>query len=355
MSRQRAWMPSSMTTNSLFAKFVRVATSRKFCRFAAAAVEVVTPDEYMGDVMGDLSSRRGRIEGMEARGNTQVVRAQVPLGDCLVESAGTVIDGSLDKRWRRAIAALERDCGMALFERRGRGVVPTDAGHILARYVKRQQNIQESFFSEIDSLRKAERGHIDLVLGEGFVELMFDRGQHPVARRNRLVDEHAEQARRVVVRQGGELVLPVERRHGVEQRPEDVLRNGLGRDARLGEPPEHAGARLVALRQQAVHLQSRHHLASLHKITLTHQHILQAPGQPGGERNFSGFDAAIAADEAGVGGGILLGIPADKRQAGQAHGGQDSQSGFPADFHVGHCPTASLSAPLCPARKPSHL
>ena len=45
------------------------------------AVEVVTPDEYMGDVMGDLSSRRGRIEGMEARGNTQVVRAQVPLGD----------------------------------------------------------------------------------------------------------------------------------------------------------------------------------------------------------------------------------------------------------------------------------
>jgi len=74
----------------------------------------------------------------------------------------------------RAIAALERDCGMALFERRGRGVVPTDAGHILARYVKRQQNIQESFFSEIDSLRKAERGHIDLVLGEGFVEMMFD-------------------------------------------------------------------------------------------------------------------------------------------------------------------------------------
>ena len=75
----------------------------------------------------------------------------------------------------RAIAALERDCGIALFERRGRGVAPTEAGHILARYVKRQQDIQESFFSEIDSLRKAERGHIDLALGEGFVELMFDR------------------------------------------------------------------------------------------------------------------------------------------------------------------------------------
>ena len=45
------------------------------------AVEVVTPEDYMGDVMGDLSSRRGRIEGMEARGNTQVVRAQVPLSE----------------------------------------------------------------------------------------------------------------------------------------------------------------------------------------------------------------------------------------------------------------------------------
>jgi len=45
------------------------------------AVEVVTPDEYMGDVMGDLSSRRGRIEGMEARGNTQVVRSQIPLSE----------------------------------------------------------------------------------------------------------------------------------------------------------------------------------------------------------------------------------------------------------------------------------
>ena len=45
------------------------------------AVEVVTPDEYMGDVMGDLSSRRGRIEGMEARGNTQVVQSHVPLSE----------------------------------------------------------------------------------------------------------------------------------------------------------------------------------------------------------------------------------------------------------------------------------
>jgi elongation factor G len=45
------------------------------------SVEVVTPEEYMGDVMGDLSSRRGRIGGMEARGNTQVVTAHVPLSE----------------------------------------------------------------------------------------------------------------------------------------------------------------------------------------------------------------------------------------------------------------------------------
>ncbi len=44
------------------------------------AVEVVTPEDYMGDVIGNLSSRRGKVEGMEQRGNSQVIRAQVPLG-----------------------------------------------------------------------------------------------------------------------------------------------------------------------------------------------------------------------------------------------------------------------------------
>ena len=45
------------------------------------AVEVVTPDDYMGDVIGDLSSRRGRVEGMDQRGNAQVIKALVPLAD----------------------------------------------------------------------------------------------------------------------------------------------------------------------------------------------------------------------------------------------------------------------------------
>jgi len=45
------------------------------------AVEVVTPDDYLGDVIGDLSSRRGRVEGMDQRVNNQVVRAEVPLAE----------------------------------------------------------------------------------------------------------------------------------------------------------------------------------------------------------------------------------------------------------------------------------
>jgi elongation factor G len=45
------------------------------------AVEVVTPDDYMGDVIGDLSSRRGRVEGMDQVGNNQVIRALVPLSE----------------------------------------------------------------------------------------------------------------------------------------------------------------------------------------------------------------------------------------------------------------------------------
>ncbi len=45
------------------------------------AVEVVTPEEYVGDVMGDLSSRRGRVEGMEMRANARAIKAFVPLGE----------------------------------------------------------------------------------------------------------------------------------------------------------------------------------------------------------------------------------------------------------------------------------
>ncbi len=45
------------------------------------AVTVTTPEDYMGDVIGDLSSRRGKVEGMEQQGNSHVINAQVPLAD----------------------------------------------------------------------------------------------------------------------------------------------------------------------------------------------------------------------------------------------------------------------------------
>jgi len=44
-------------------------------------VEIVTPEDYMGDVIGDLNSRRGHIEGSEARSNITVITAMVPLAN----------------------------------------------------------------------------------------------------------------------------------------------------------------------------------------------------------------------------------------------------------------------------------
>jgi elongation factor G len=46
-----------------------------------ARVEVVTADEYMGDVIGDLNSRRGQVEGMSQRGNASVISAKVPIAE----------------------------------------------------------------------------------------------------------------------------------------------------------------------------------------------------------------------------------------------------------------------------------
>jgi len=44
-------------------------------------VEVVTPEDYMGDVIGDLNSRRGQVSGMDSRGNARVINAMVPLAN----------------------------------------------------------------------------------------------------------------------------------------------------------------------------------------------------------------------------------------------------------------------------------
>ena len=58
-------------------------------------VEVVTPEEYLGSVIGDLNSRRGQIAGTDTRGNAQIVNAMVPLANMfgLREPAAFVLAG----------------------------------------------------------------------------------------------------------------------------------------------------------------------------------------------------------------------------------------------------------------------
>jgi elongation factor G len=45
------------------------------------AIEVTSPDDYMGEVIGDLNARRGKVEGMTQRGNSQVIKAMVPMAE----------------------------------------------------------------------------------------------------------------------------------------------------------------------------------------------------------------------------------------------------------------------------------
>jgi elongation factor G len=50
-------------------------------------VEVSAPEQYMGDLMGDLNSRRGRVQGMSGQGSSQVIKSQVPLVEMLTYSS----------------------------------------------------------------------------------------------------------------------------------------------------------------------------------------------------------------------------------------------------------------------------
>lgn len=75
-------------SDSLSFEIAARAAFREACRKAAPIllepimkVEVITPDEYMGDVMGDLNKRRGQLQGMDTRGGAQVIKALVPLGE----------------------------------------------------------------------------------------------------------------------------------------------------------------------------------------------------------------------------------------------------------------------------------
>lgn len=73
----------------------------------------------------------------------------------------------------RAVSLLEEECGMQLFERRGRGIAPTEAGELLAVYLRRQQSERHNLLARMDSIRKIESGHVDLMAGEGYVNWLM--------------------------------------------------------------------------------------------------------------------------------------------------------------------------------------
>lgn len=73
----------------------------------------------------------------------------------------------------RAIGVLENDCGTRLLERHGRGVIATEAGELLAAYVRSQHSQKQQLLAELDSIQKVARGHIEIVAGEGFVEWLM--------------------------------------------------------------------------------------------------------------------------------------------------------------------------------------
>ena len=58
-------------------------------------LEVITPDDYTGEVMGDLNRRRGLLEGIDMKGNAQIVKAKVPLSEMFgyVTSLRTITSG----------------------------------------------------------------------------------------------------------------------------------------------------------------------------------------------------------------------------------------------------------------------
>jgi len=73
----------------------------------------------------------------------------------------------------RTVAKLEQELGLVLLERRGRGVVVTDAGRMLALLARRQKDLHDTFVAEVNNFKNAQSGHLDLVLGEGTLDVVM--------------------------------------------------------------------------------------------------------------------------------------------------------------------------------------
>jgi DNA-binding transcriptional LysR family regulator len=104
----------------------------------------------------------------------------------------------------RAVSLLEKECGTVLLERRGRGVAPTDAGELLSVYLRRQESQKQHLLAQMDAIRKVERGHIDIVAGEGYIDWLMRHSlqafmrEHPAITVSLEVGSSDEIVRRVI-------------------------------------------------------------------------------------------------------------------------------------------------------------
>ena len=69
--------------NPTVASFCMYSTKRDVPPFSIMSMEIVIPEENVGDVIGDLNARRGRVLGVDSRGGYQVVKAQAPMAEVL--------------------------------------------------------------------------------------------------------------------------------------------------------------------------------------------------------------------------------------------------------------------------------
>lgn len=148
----------------------------------------------------------------------------------------------------RALSLLESECGARLFERRGRGIEPTDAGQLLAGYLRREWRQKQQLLAQLDSLQKAESGHVDLVAGEGFIDWLMGgslrdfMGSHPGVTVDLDVASTDEIVRRIIEERAhiGMVFQPPKderlRSHHAAQTPIVALMHDSHPLARVGRP-----------------------------------------------------------------------------------------------------------------------
>ena len=102
------------------------------------SVEITAPEEYMGDIMGDLSSRRGKPQGMETQGHSQIIKAIVPLSELLTYASTLEVDHLGSRHLPHGVRPLRRAAGAGAGEDRRRvRATPAARGGEVGSYVTR--------------------------------------------------------------------------------------------------------------------------------------------------------------------------------------------------------------------------